>query len=170
MLTYYYATTEKRSMDMEWRRCQYVSFGACSPPFEPTVAFMRDMLGRYKTTVPTEGAATLNHITHVELFNMFKYEAAKGNDHFHGHADCWNDASATRQVSLIAYLSNVEEGGETVFPSLGLSFKPQLGDVLMFPSNWQYYHLAKPPTVGDKLILVGWYHFGPSTGYTSFPL
>ncbi len=33
---------------------------------------------------------------------------------------------------MIIYLSEVEEGGETVFPKLNLTIKPEKGDALLF--------------------------------------
>jgi hypothetical protein len=169
-LVEYFERTSKQKMDMDWRSCEYVSFGDEEAVFEPTRQFMRDMFRRYRVAVENEASGALNYINRIETFNLFKYYAASGKDHFHGHADCWNSDSATRQLSLIAYLSNVEEGGETDFPTLGLKFKPQIGDVLVFPSNWLFYHKAYAPIVGDKLILVGWYHFGQTTIYHSYPL
>ena len=50
-------------------------------------------------------------------------------------------------------LNDVEEGGETRFPQLGLSIPPREGRLLMFPPYWMYQHEGMPPISGDKYIL-----------------
>lgn len=40
--------------------------------------------------------------------------------------------SGQRILSVVMYLSDVEEGGETILPELNLSFKPRRGDAVLF--------------------------------------
>ncbi|CAI0412345.1 unnamed protein product [Linum tenue] len=79
------------------------------------------------TSIPVENGERL-HVVHYEVGQKFE-------PHFTGGA---------RAASVLMYLSDVEEGGETVFPSakpiscsrkgerLGLSVKPKMGDALVF--------------------------------------
>ena len=47
---------------------------------------------------------------------------------------------------MIVYLSDVEEGGETLFPNIGLKIRPQKGSALLF---WN----RTPDGVLDPLVL-----------------
>ena len=78
---------------------------------------------------------------------------------FSNHADNWNAPTATRQVSVIAYLNDVDLGGETEFTGLGLEIKPVKGSILLFPSNFLYMHKGKEPLSNNKYIIVTWVHF-----------
>ena len=84
---------------------------------------------------------------------------------FHDHADAWHFDSCSRQISVIYYLSEVEEGGHTTFTHLDLSIKPVKGRALFFPSNFMYKHRAEPPIIGTKYICVCWLHFDGNTVY-----
>lgn len=93
------------------------------------------------------------------------------------HADCWlreQDAPANdRAVTVLAYLTphveNSEEGGETVFPLLGIRVRPRLGSVLIWTNMdaagkclSQMQHLsAIVKGEAPKLILQKWYHRAP---------
>jgi len=50
-------------------------------------------------------------------------------------------------------LNDVACGGETEFPHLGVSVKPEAGRLLIFPPYWMYQHQGLPPVSGDKYIL-----------------
>ena len=43
-------------------------------------------------------------------------------------------ACGPRILTFFLYLSDVEEGGETAFPVLGISVKPKKGKALLWPS------------------------------------
>lgn len=85
--------------------------------------------------------------------------------HFNEHADNWNDASAARQVSVIAFLNDVKEGGETKFTIHNKSVVPEKGKILMFPSFFTYPHMGCQPKSNDKYIVVTWYCYD---GFTPF--
>ena len=104
----------------------------------------------------------LNYCDLLEVPNVIRYEPRNPDrpDWFHEHADAWDVTSATRQVSVVAYLNDVAEGGETEFPLLEFSQRCEKGTVLMFPSNFMFQHLAHPPRSGPKAVVVTWFHFG----------
>ena len=54
---------------------------------------------------------------------------------------------------MIWYLNDVETGGETNFPQLETSVRPQAGRLLVFPPYWMYQHEGLPPVSGDKYIV-----------------
>lgn len=162
---YLYAPYQK--IDLDWRSCVSVGFGPEYPELFATYrSEMSGLFTQYKAEINVK---TLHNITRVEHPNIFGY-APDGKDHFHQHADCWNPESSTRQVSIIVYLTDVDEGGETKFPKYGLTVKPKARQALVFPSSWQYEHLALPPKSNEKIILVSWLHYGPNTGYLTYPL
>lgn len=71
--------------------------------------------------------------------------------------------SGQRVSTLIAYLNDVDHGGETVFPRLGLSVLPQRGNAVYFeycnsrgqvdPSS---LHGGNPVLSGEKWVLTKW--------------
>ena len=71
--------------------------------------------------------------------------------------------SGQRVSTLIAYLNDVEQGGETVFPTLGLSVLPQRGNAVYFEycnSQGQVdpksLHGGNPVLSGEKWVLTKW--------------
>lgn len=104
---------------------------------------------------------TLYNCTLIEEPRVLHYSKEQESPQFFDeHADAWDVPSSTRQVSIIAYLNDVEDGGTTVFPHLDLTLTPKAGTVVMFPAAWPYYHFATPPISNDKYVLVTWLHFG----------
>ena len=64
--------------------------------------------------------------------------------------------SLDRDLSVIYFLNDEFEGGELIFPALGLVIKPQAGTLVCFPSTHQYLHGVSPVTAGQRLSLVTW--------------
>jgi len=72
-----------------------------------------------------------------------------------------------RLLTIILYLNDVEGGGGTVFPELGLEFLPEKGAALMFASMTrdgalqpQSLHGGSPVTSGVKWIATRWIRVG----------
>ena len=68
-----------------------------------------------------------------------------------------------RGMTVLVYLNEDYEGGETAFPDLGLSFKGRKGDALMFwnltesgEPDWRTRHIGTAPTRGVKWLLSQW--------------
>ena len=74
------------------------------------------------------------------------------DEQFQLHFDAINFV-ANRYLVLLWYLNDVAEGGETVFPQLGLKIAARAGRLLMFPPYWMYQHQGLQPQSGDKYIL-----------------
>ena len=60
-----------------------------------------------------------------------------------------------RVITMILYLNNVEEGGETEFIN-SIKIKPKKGSLLFFPACWSYTHKGNIPISDDKYICTGW--------------
>ncbi|WP_415624242.1 2OG-Fe(II) oxygenase, partial [Mycobacterium intermedium] len=156
-----------QELDLDYRRCSLtpvvgdVLLRFCS--------VVRECFADYCGT-----SRTLNFCTRLEAPNVVRYEPSTPDrpEWFHEHADAWSIASATRQVSVVAYLNDVAEGGETVFTGFDFSQRCEKGTVLFFPSNYLYHHIARPPESGSKIVVVSWIHFGNGgeSTYVTVPL
>jgi len=87
----------------------------------------------------------------TETFRIKRYRPGTGEE-FRTHHDA-KGYYCNRYLVLLWYLNDVAEGGETVFPDLGVSIKPKAGRLLMFPPHWMFQHAGLPPISGDKYIL-----------------
>lgn len=91
-----------------------------------------------------------------EGFRCLKY--GRGAQ-YKGHVD--HHPSNERVFSLVAFLNDGFEGGELTFPIFDVSVQPKAGSVVMFPSNFPYFHYAN--SVGEnnpddvKYSLVTWF-------------
>lgn len=72
-------------------------------------------------------------------------------------------ARGQRIATVLIYLNDGYEGGETDFPMVGLAFKGQPGDALLFANvdadgrpDRQTLHAGLPPTSGEKWLLSQW--------------
>lgn len=59
-----------------------------------------------------------------------------------------------RYFTVVCYLNEDFEGGQTSFPKLNYMVAPRTGKAVIFPST--YLHCAEPVTSGEKYILVSW--------------
>ncbi|GLT35002.1 hypothetical protein SLA2020_094870 [Shorea laevis] len=127
-------------------------------------------------------------IEHGEGFQVLHYEIGQKYDaHFDYFLDEFNTKNGgQRMATMLMYLSDVEEGGETVFPTAkgnisavpwwnelsecgkqGLAVKPKMGDALLFwsmrpdatldPSS---LHGGCPVIRGSKWSSTKWMHVG----------
>lgn len=93
-----------------------------------------------------------------EVMNFISYDPGQ---HFQEHADHGFSYSAT--VSLVAYPNDDYEGGELSFPKLGITVKPQAGDLYIFPSTYIYSHVALPVKSGKKYSIVTMLDYNDNT-------
>ncbi|XWS54704.1 hypothetical protein CRYUN_Cryun10bG0112400 [Craigia yunnanensis] len=117
--------------------------------------------------------------SHGEAFNILRYEIGQKYD---SHYDAFNPSeygpqSSQRVASFLLYLSDVEEGGETMFPfendmrikgydyrqCVGLKIKPRRGDGLLFYSLFlngtidrTSLHGSCPVIKGEKWVATKW--------------
>ncbi|CAI5493712.1 unnamed protein product [Closterium sp. Naga37s-1] len=119
-------------------------------------------------------------VNHGESFNVLRYELGQ---HYDSHMDVFDPKeygpqSSNRMASFLLYLTDVEEGGETMFPyeggrnmhigynykdCIGLKVKPRMGDALLF---WSIYpngtidptslHGSCPVVKGSKWVATKW--------------
>jgi prolyl 4-hydroxylase len=96
--------------------------------------------------------------------------------YFHNHHDYFLGdgytnhclASGQRTYTFMIYLNDVEEGGETKFPELELSFKPTKGTAVVWKNsngkgteNKASLHTGTPVIKGKKMIITKWFRENP---------
>ena len=75
--------------------------------------------------------------------------------------------SVDRDLSIVFFLNKGGkdfEGGDLVFPNLGVRVRPEPGTLVCFPSNRFYVHGVEPVTQGMRYSIVSW---GRVRGMTS---
>jgi hypothetical protein len=91
-----------------------------------------------------------------EGFRMIRYDAEAEEEELHDwHVDGGQEPAGTpaRVLAVIIYLSEPEEGGETLFLNQGVAVAPRCGRVLIFPSAFPYIHAGRPVVAGKKYAL-----------------
>jgi hypothetical protein len=81
------------------------------------------------------------------------------NERFDTHVDVGDHRSAKRFLAIFCYLNDVDEGGETEFPTLSISIKPKAGRVLIFPPMWMFPHTGMAPLSNNKYIIGTYLHY-----------
>ena len=69
-----------------------------------------------------------------------------------------------RQNILTAniYFNDTSEygGGDLYYPAFDKTYTPSTGDVIIFPSNWMFYHKVTEITSGNRYAGTVWYYYG----------
>jgi len=117
--------------------------------------------------------AKIEQITQVprdnyESFQVLRYELGqKYNAHHDSSANQARLACGPRILTFFLYLSDVEEGGETAFPNLGIAVKPRKGKALLWANtlnnnpeavDLRTTHEARPVIAGTKFAANTWIH------------
>jgi len=76
------------------------------------------------------------------------------------HIDTGREPYSLRQLVMLWYLSDVEEGGETEFSFQDVAVKPKAGTLLMFPPFWTHRHRGRVVEKGTKYIATTWVSYG----------
>jgi len=97
-------------------------------------------------------SSLFSNITSDEGFQILKYEEG---EEYKLHTDASSENK--RVLSMIIYLNNNYEGGETTFTRQNLKVKGKTGDILTFPSNYCFPHKAEKIISGTKYVMVTWF-------------
>lgn len=73
--------------------------------------------------------------------------------HYEPHTDSGLDLN-DRYFSVLCYLNDDFEGGQTFFPYLNYRAVPTAGRAIVFPSR--YMHCAEPVVAGEKFVVLTW--------------
>ena len=67
--------------------------------------------------------------------------------------------SERRMLAWMLYLNDVDDGGETSFPTQELEFQAKCGDMLIWPAYWTHPHHGIVSPTQTKYIASGWFIF-----------
>jgi Rps23 Pro-64 3,4-dihydroxylase Tpa1-like proline 4-hydroxylase len=101
-----------------------------------------------------------NHNVYVEQISqldILKYEKNQYEAGYKFHKD-FGLACSERHLSISICLNNEYEGGEFVFdtPSGHYVVPQNVGDAVIFPSNFMFPHQVNKVTKGTRYALIGW--------------
>ena len=124
-----------------------------------------------------EASKRLSILTHTPIRNaeMFQVVHYKGGEEYRPHFDSFDSATelgkkywepgGQRMITVLIYLNNVEDGGETYFPELNISIEPKKGNVLVFHNTItettnihpKSLHAGMPVKSGEKWAANLWF-------------
>lgn len=87
-----------------------------------------------------------------EILEVLKYS---NGAQYRAHWD--HGKNAPRIFSLVAFLSTPENGGDLEFPHFNVTVPSVEGNVVIFPANHPYLHVAHPVYSGVKYAMVTWF-------------
>lgn len=128
-------------------------------------AFLEDDENPFIMTIEKRISAIMNiPVAHGEGLHILHYTPGQ---EYKAHFDYFSPASKAsgnnRISTLVMYLNDVEEGGETVFPKLNLSVHPKKGMAVYFEYFYQdqelnenTIHAGAPIIKGEKWIATQW--------------
>lgn len=128
----------------------------CKSMHDSLVSASLDALKYYKKIIPE--SSFWPDKTALEEFRIKRYSPSSENK-FDDHIDAANLLTSKRYLVFFWYLNDVNEGGETQFPSLNLSVKPKAGRVLIFPPMWMFPHRANKAISNTKYMVGSYLHF-----------
>jgi len=98
-------------------------------------------------------AKQLGNITEINYFAINKYFSGQAMG---PHLDSYGDSNKITFSTLI-YLNDNYEGGEISFldekQSKVINYKPEKGDIIVFPSGAPYYHGVFPVKTNERYVL-----------------
>lgn len=115
-------------------------------------------------------------LAHAEALQVIHYGAGQ---EYRPHFDAYDlstekgrrycERGGQRLVTTLTYLCDVDAGGETGFPRLGLDIAPRQGRLLLFHNchvgtttrDPRTYHQGKAPAQGEKWAFNLWFHERP---------
>ncbi len=108
--------------------------------------------------------------SYYETFQVLRYEIGQKYEVHHDNgvqSKSDENSAGPRMLTFFLYLSDVDEGGETVFPALGIAVQPKRGRALLWPSvtnanvlinDGRTIHEARPVIRGRKFAANTWIH------------
>ena len=101
----------------------------------------------------------LNELSAHKIFSMKiqKTEPSQGYHTWHCESTCREDA--VRLLTWTVYLNDDFEAGETEFLYQQYRYKPNKGDIIIFPAAFTHTHRGNPPIGGVKYIITGWVEY-----------
>lgn len=93
----------------------------------------------------------------LELLPFKIQKTLPGQGYHIWHHEQNNIQESHRLLSMILYLNDINDGGETEFIHQKCRIKPQTGTLLIFPSSFTHTHRGNPPLKEVKYIIASWF-------------
>lgn len=81
-------------------------------------------------------------------------------DYAYGYPHPNNQLATRNSISSVVYINDEFDGGHHYFNYLDIDYKPNSGDILMFPANYMASHEVTPIIDGSRYSYLGWYAQG----------
>lgn len=97
------------------------------------------------------------HINRISQLDLLKYEKNNFEAGYKFHED-FGDKVSERHLSISICLNNEYHGGEFVFKidNQQITVPQNIGDAIIFPSNFMFPHQVNKITKGTRYALIGW--------------
>lgn len=165
-----FETCNKRDLCWDRKRSQLVSKTLCDDTlifeaFIPSTMLTPDIMGEFQKVLLRECYTSYMNkyaiIEPIRVFNFgFKIQKTEPGQGFHDwHFEASQRTTNDRLVVWTAYLNDTFEAGETEFLYQHYRYKPQTGDIVIFPASFTHTHRGNPPINGTKYIATGWLNF-----------
>ena len=106
-----------------------------------------------------EKYSILSTFGHHNSYTIKIQKTEPGEGYHIWHAESTNRQDSNRLLTWTVYLNDEFEAGETEFLYQHYRYKPQKGDVIIFPTAYTHTHRGNPPIGGNKYIITGWVEF-----------
>lgn len=93
---------------------------------------------------------------HAGVFSLKIQKTEPGEGYHTWHSEIVNKDTKERVLAVMAYLNDVEEGGETEFLYQKKRIKPVRNRVVVWPAGFTHTHRGNPPLSNAKYIITGW--------------
>ena len=96
-------------------------------------------------------------ISKISQLDLLKYEKNDFKAGYNFHED-FGDSATERHLSISICLNNEYKGGEFVFdfPNEKMTIPQNVGDAIIFPSNFMFPHQVNKITEGTRYALIAW--------------
>lgn len=122
--------------------------------WDDVMAVLNQSLGEYLDRYIANWRPAFTVSLRAEPIKIQKYPPG---GHFSWHSDNMG-GSVTRVLTIIWYLNTVTEGGETEYIWQDTKIKPKVGDLLICPVGWPFFHCGRPPINQYKYIAITQIH------------
>ncbi len=109
----------------------------------------------YEDRVAKLVCPAIAHVWGIDLTRQTGLHAVryKPEDYYESHTDTGVNL-LDRYFTVVCYLNDDFQGGQTSFPQFGYSVSPQCGMAIVFPAT--YVHRAERLDSGEKYVIVSW--------------
>jgi hypothetical protein len=94
-----------------------------------------------------------------KIYGIKLQKTEVGEGYHSWHHENGRKAVSGRILTFIAYLNDVQEGGETEFLYYPKRVKAQKGKIILFPGGFSHTHRGNTNISNEKYILTGWLEF-----------